>query len=77
MNKQVIPEIPILDTDIYSPYRSATVKSCTRVKTGIYLLITSLLDTFYVNRLYMVGDTLLYKIKKVVSDGKCINTIEK
>lgn len=77
MNIEIIPEIPILDTEIHSPYRSATVKSCARVKTGLYLITTSMLDTFYVNRLYIVGDTLLYKIKKAIVDGKCINTIEK
>lgn len=77
MNKQVIPEIPILDTEIYSPYRSATINSCTRINTGLYLIITSLLDSVYVDKLYLVGQKITYKLKKSVLDGKYKTTIEK
>jgi len=77
MKEQNIPEIDILDCEIHTPYRSAIVQSCARIDKNKYLLVTSLLDSVYVDRLYLNGDKIVYKLKKVVEDGKCKTTIVK
>lgn len=72
-----IPEIKILDCEIHTPYRSATVQSCARIDKNKYLLVTSLLDSVYVDKLHLKGEKIVYKLKKVVEDGKCKTTIVK
>lgn len=71
----VIPDIPIIDCGFVSEYRKGTVVACKRIGAGSYLLHTSLLDTFYVDKLYVPGQVVLYKISKKVIDGVCFTNL--